>query len=48
MNFTDEYYNKNAQDFYESTVNADVASIYERFLKYVPENARILDFGCGS
>ncbi len=48
MNITKQYYQDNAQDFFDSTVNADLSSHYDRFLRYVPEHGRILDFGCGS
>lgn len=48
MNGTLKYYQENAQEFYDSTVNADLSEHYERFLKYIPEHGKILDFGCGS
>jgi len=48
MNDTKQYYQDNAQAFFDSTVNADMSAHYEHFLKYVPEHSRILDFGCGS
>lgn len=48
MNDTKQYYQDNAQAFFDSTVNADMSVHYEHFLKYVPEHGRILDFGCGS
>ena len=48
MNETKQYYQNNAKDFFDSTVNADMSAHYERFLRYVPEHGRILDFGCGS
>ena len=48
MNDTKQYYQDNAQVFFDSTVNADMSAHYEHFLKYVPEHGRILDFGCGS
>ncbi len=41
------YYDKNAQDFYERTINADVQDLYQKFLKHVPKQGRILDAGCG-
>ena len=47
-NTTLNYYNANSNDFFESTVNADVGNIRNRFLKYVPEGSHILDLGCGS
>lgn len=48
MDKTIEYYNNNSQDFFESTVNADMAEQYKMFEKYLPQGARILDLGCGS
>ena len=48
MNETKQYYQDNAQVFFDSTVNVDMSAHYERFLRYVPENGKILDFGCGS
>ena len=48
MNKTIEYYNSNAKEYFDSTVNADMSAIYDRFLKYLPENAYVLDAGCGS
>ena len=48
MSDTKQYYQDNAQSFFDSTVNADMSAHYEHFLKYVPEHGRILDFGCGS
>ncbi|MBE7069325.1 MAG: class I SAM-dependent methyltransferase [Ruminococcaceae bacterium] len=48
MSDTKQYYQDNAQAFFDSTVNADMSAHYEHFLKYVPEHGRILDFGCGS
>lgn len=45
---TIDFYNKYAEEFCRSTVDADVAGLYDRFLKYIPEGGRILDLGCGS
>lgn len=42
------YYDKNSQDFYNRTINADVQELYEKFLKHIPSQGRILDAGCGS
>lgn len=42
------YYDKNAQEFFDGTVNADMSSHHEEFLSRLPENAHILDAGCGS
>ncbi len=41
-------YNKNAESFFEGSVNADMSGVRNRFLKYVPAGGRILDAGCGS
>lgn len=41
------YYDKNSKDFYNRTINADVQDLYQKFLKHVPEQGRILDAGCG-
>lgn len=43
-----EYYNVNADEFYDKTVNADMSYWHKRFLKYIPDGGRILDAGCGS
>ena len=43
-----DYYNYNAEQFYDSTVKVEMESIYAPFLRYLPEHASILDLGCGS
>lgn len=48
MNITKHYYRDNSQEFFDSTVSADVTPLYDRFLKYLPEKGWILDLGCGS
>lgn len=45
---TIEYYNKNAENYFDNTVNIDMYSLYERFIKDMPKNGKILDVGCGS
>lgn len=42
------YYDENAQEFFDDTVNADMSKHHEEFLKLIPENSHILDCGCGS
>jgi len=42
------YYNKNSKDFFDRTINADLQEVYQKFLKYVPNEGRILDAGCGA
>lgn len=43
-----EYYNKNAQSFYDGTVNADMSLWRDKFETYIPNGGCILDAGCGS
>lgn len=45
---TMKYYKELAEEFFESTIDADVTPLYEHFLKYIPDAGQILDFGCGS
>jgi SAM-dependent methyltransferase len=42
------YYDLNAEEFFDGTVNADMSHLYKEFLKNLDENACILDAGCGS
>jgi SAM-dependent methyltransferase len=42
------YYNQNADKFFNTTVNADMSELYQRFFTYAPSQGRILDAGCGS
>ena len=42
------YYDENAQEFFNGTVDADMTQHHEEFLKLIPENGTILDAGCGS
>ena len=48
QNETLDYYNKNAQEFCQSTVNADMSVCYQMFEKYLRRDRKILDLGCGS
>jgi SAM-dependent methyltransferase len=43
-----EYYNKNADSFFEGSLTADMSEVQNRFLSYVPAGGKILDAGCGS
>lgn len=43
-----EYYNENAEAFYNGTVDADMSLWRDKFEKYIPDGSRILDAGCGS
>ena len=48
MDKTIDFYNQNACDFIAGTIAADMSDARNRFLSYVEENGRILDWGCGS
>ena len=48
MDNTNNFYNKNAKDFFDGTVNADMKDNYKQFLEYIPQCGSILDAGCGS
>jgi hypothetical protein len=43
-----DYYNRNATEFFERTINADMSDTYDIFLKHVKPAGKILDAGCGS
>ena len=43
-----EYYNKNADAFFQSSVIADMSYDRTKFIRLLPENAVVLDAGCGS
>lgn len=45
---TEEYYERNALQYFRATVVVDLSPIYERFLEYVPAGGQILDAGSGS
>lgn len=45
---TIQFYQDNADEFFEGTVNVDMSNIYQRFTKNLNNNALILDAGCGS
>ena len=42
-----EYYNENAESFFNNTVNADMSFWRDKFESYVVDGGRILDAGCG-
>lgn len=42
------YYNKNAQEFVENTLNVDFLTVQIKFQNKLYMDAFILDFGCGS
>ena len=43
-----EYYNKNADSFFEGSINADMSYTRDKFMSFLPDNAVVLDAGCGS
>jgi len=43
-----EYYNKNADSFYRGTVGVDMSYLRNKFVFLLPENACVMDVGCGS
>lgn len=45
---TIEYYDKNTEEYFESTSTVDMSEARNRFLKHIPPDGLILDFGCGS
>ena len=47
-NKTIKYYNKHAKSFIQTTKSVDFTDIQNKFLSYLPPEASILDFGCGS
>lgn len=42
------YYDIHASKFLESTFNVDMDNLYQSFLRYLADDASILDLGCGS
>lgn len=43
-----DYYDLNAQTFFDKTINVDMGNIYQRFLPLLKQGGCILDAGCGS
>lgn len=48
MTTTSDFYQKNALQFYHSTVGVDAQELYKYFLPLIPDGGQILDAGCGS
>ncbi len=48
MSGTLNYYNANAQKFFDETINVDMSVLRDRFLSKVPSGGYVLDAGCGS
>ena len=45
---TPDYYDKNAQSFFDDTVDIKLDDLYNPFLSYLYKGSHILDAGCGS
>jgi SAM-dependent methyltransferase len=43
-----EYYNQNAAEYFEHTVDINMQESWDRFTSLLPEDGSILDLGCGS
>lgn len=48
LNTNQQYYNNNAQDFYDSTIALNMQMLYRQFLPLIPAGGAILDAGCGA
>ena len=48
MNNTVNYYDSNANSYFDETITADMKLSYDKFLDKIPSGGYILDFGCGS
>jgi len=47
-NMTIDYYQQNADEFFNGTINVDMSNIYQHFTIRLPIGSLILDAGCGS
>lgn len=47
-NDTIRYYDEHACEFIESSINADMTVLYDKFIRYLPVEGNVLDVGCGS
>jgi SAM-dependent methyltransferase len=45
---TEDYYNKNAEEFMERTFNLDMSETLQQFTNKLLPGAKVLDVGCGS
>lgn len=43
-----EYYNQNASEYFDLTVDINMQEYWDRFTTLIPEGGSILDLGCGS
>ena len=42
------YYDEHGQAFFDRSINANLNQLYDAFTKYLPDDAHILEVGCGS
>lgn len=42
------YYDINYKEYIQNTINCDMSNHYQKFIKYLPSNSKILDIGFGS
>lgn len=47
-NATIDFYNKNFKDYCDATLNIKKLDLWEIALSHIPQDARILDLGCGA
>lgn len=45
---TIDYYNRNADRYYWNTVGVDMSVFRKKFASYLPNEASVIDMGCGS
>ncbi len=43
-----DYYNQNAEAFFDATASVNMEPLYQHFLSLLPPTGRLLDAGCGS
>ena len=48
MNDTITYYNQNAEEYFNNTVNVSMQELYDKFEAYLKPGNKILNLGCGS
>ncbi|RKF13724.1 class I SAM-dependent methyltransferase [Alginatibacterium sediminis] len=48
MSLSENYYEQNADQFFDATVDVDMRSLYSKFLPELRSGATIVDAGCGS
>ena len=48
MNEAITYYNQNAEEYFNNTVNVSMQELYDQFEAYLKSGDKILDLGCGS